>query len=148
MSTREPPPPPPSTRALEAELAAVLRPPAKVASKREEWSRLATSRFRAMVDYAVAEGRSFLNRRSRVRVAPGAPQETRQTGRREPAGLGTPRELPRGLAIAVQRTAPRTVGGAVVRRLVAAYEGVLAGDEKATVVALRGAAKISTGGRP
>lgn len=44
---------------LLAELGAVIRPPAKVRSLRDAFRDSATSRFRAVVNYAIANGHSF-----------------------------------------------------------------------------------------
>lgn len=41
------------------ELAAATRPPVKVRSLRDEFARSANCRFRAVVDYAMAQGASF-----------------------------------------------------------------------------------------
>lgn len=46
-------------RSLEDVLASVLRPPAKVRSRRDDWARSANCRFRAVVDHALAHGSSW-----------------------------------------------------------------------------------------
>jgi hypothetical protein len=58
---------PPSSRSgahriadgLLAQLGAVVRPPAKVRTRRDEFARAALCRFRAVVDHALAHGHSF-----------------------------------------------------------------------------------------
>lgn len=49
----------PSESELRAALAAVLRPPVKVRTRRDDWSRSATCRFRAVIDFAIAQGHSW-----------------------------------------------------------------------------------------
>jgi hypothetical protein len=49
----------PSVADLLADLGAAIRPPVKVASRRDAWSKSATCRFRAVIDYAIAHGHSF-----------------------------------------------------------------------------------------
>lgn len=44
---------------LLAELGVAIRPPAKTSSKRDAYCDAAKSRFRAVIDYAVAQGATF-----------------------------------------------------------------------------------------
>lgn len=52
--------------ALVSQLAGAIRPPAKAVRPRDAYAKRATCRFRAVVDYALAQGQSF---RSLARAA-------------------------------------------------------------------------------
>ena len=83
----------------------------------------------------------FLNRRSQVRFLPGAQQKNSQFRGSTPSELGTFRELPRPLKRALKSTSARSREGIQARRLAAAYEAALAGDESRTIRELKRGAR-------
>ncbi len=73
-------------------------------------------------------GNAFLNRRSRVRIAPGAQQKTCSIPDRTASGLGTVGELPRALQRAVKATSARSREGVLYRRLAKVWPALMRGD--------------------
>lgn len=79
---------------------------------------------------------AFLNRRSAVRISPGAQQESCSIPDPKPGRLGTIWELPDSLKRAVKRTRRKTSDGLAARRLAKIYRAARNGDEATAVAGL------------
>lgn len=93
-------------------------------------------------------GNAFLNRRSQVRLLPGAPNENAQLDDSIVAALGTTRELPRALQSAIEQTTDKSPEGLGVRLLAKAYSTALSGAEPECASELLAAADAFLGGVP